>query len=59
MGWRFRRRIKLFPGFYINISKSGLGVNIGPKGANLSIKKIIIVTLTMVISQFHTLQKRI
>ena len=37
MGWRFRRRIKLFPGFYINISKSGLGVNIGPKGANVSI----------------------
>lgn len=37
MGWRFRKRIKIFPGFYINISKSGLGVNIGPKGANVSI----------------------
>lgn len=37
MGWRFRKRIKLFSGFYINISKSGLGVNIGPKGANVSV----------------------
>ena len=37
MGWRFRKRIKIFPGFYINISKSGLGINIGPKGANVSI----------------------
>ena len=37
MGWRFRKRIKIFPGFYINISQSGLGVNIGPKGANVSI----------------------
>ena len=37
MGWRFRKRIKIFPGFYINISKSGLGVNIGPKGANVSV----------------------
>ena len=37
MGWRFRKRIKIFPGFYINISKSGLGVNIGPKGANVSL----------------------
>ncbi len=37
MGWRFRKRIKIFPGFYINISKSGLGINIGPKGANVSV----------------------
>ena len=37
MGWRFRKRIKLFPGFYINISKSGIGINIGPKGANISV----------------------
>ena len=37
MGWRFRKRIKIFPGFYINISKSGLGINIGPKGANISV----------------------
>ena len=37
MGLRFRKRIKIFPGFYINISKSGLGINIGPKGANVSI----------------------
>ena len=37
MGWSFRKRIKIFPGFYINISKRGLGVNIGPKGANVSV----------------------
>lgn len=37
MGWRFRKRIKLFPGFYINIRKSGIGINIGPKGANISV----------------------
>ena len=37
MGWRFRKRIKIFPGFYINISKSGIGINIGPKGANVSV----------------------
>lgn len=37
MGWRFRKRIKIFPGFYINVSKRGLGVNIGPKGANVSV----------------------
>ena len=37
MGWRFRKRLKIFPGFYINISKRGLGVNIGPKGANVSV----------------------
>ena len=37
MGWRFRKRIKLFPGIFLNISKSGLGLNIGPKGANLSV----------------------
>ena len=37
MGWRFRKRIKLFPGIYLNISKSGLGLNIGSKGANVSV----------------------
>ena len=37
MGWRFRKRIKIFPGFYINISKSGIGINLGPKGANVSV----------------------
>ena len=36
MGWRFRKRIKLFPGIFLNISKSGLGLNVGVKGANVT-----------------------
>lgn len=34
MGWRYRKRIKIFPGFHINVSKSGIGANIGVKGAS-------------------------
>ena len=37
MGWRFRKRIKIFPGIHLNISKSGFGLNIGPKGANVTL----------------------
>ena len=36
MGWRFRKRIKIFPGFYINFSKSGIGINVGVPGANVT-----------------------
>ncbi len=36
MGWRFRKRIKLLPGIFLNISKSGLGLNVGIKGANVT-----------------------
>lgn len=36
MGWRFRKRIKLFPGIYMNISKSGIGFNFGIKGASIT-----------------------
>lgn len=32
MGWRFKKRIKIFPGLYINISKSGISANVGVKG---------------------------
>lgn len=37
MAWSFRRRIKIAPGFHINLSKSGVGASIGPRGAKLSV----------------------
>ena len=36
MGWRFKKRIKILPGVYINLSKSGISTNIGIKGANVT-----------------------
>jgi len=32
MGLRFWKRIKIFPGVYINISKSGISFSFGPRG---------------------------
>jgi hypothetical protein len=32
MGVRYHKRIKLFPGFYVNLSKSGPSLSIGTKG---------------------------
>ena len=36
MGWRFRKRIKILPGVYINLSKSGISTNVGIKGASVT-----------------------
>ena len=36
MGWRFRKRIKIFPGINLNISKSGMSLNVGVKGASVT-----------------------
>jgi S-DNA-T family DNA segregation ATPase FtsK/SpoIIIE len=36
MGWRFRKSIKLFPGFKINFSKSGISATVGTKGASIT-----------------------
>lgn len=36
---RFRKRIKVFPGFYLNISKSGVTSSIGGNGASVTIGK--------------------
>lgn len=36
MGWRYRKRIKIIPGIYINISKSGISTNVGVRGANVT-----------------------
>ena len=37
MGLRFRRRVRIFPGVWLNLSKSGVSTSIGVKGltANL------------------------
>ena len=37
MGWRFRRRVSLFPGLRVNFSRSGASVSIGHRGAWLTI----------------------
>lgn len=37
MGFFFRKRIKLLPGVYINLSKNGMGFSFGPKGLKYSI----------------------
>jgi Protein of unknown function (DUF4236) len=39
MGLRFQRRIKLFPGFTLVISKSGISFTLGGKGAGVNISK--------------------
>lgn len=39
MAWNYRKRIKVFPGVHINISKGGVSTSIGPKGAKVSIGK--------------------
>ena len=36
MGWRYRKRIKILPGIYLNISKSGISTNVGVKGASVT-----------------------
>lgn len=37
MGLRFQRRIKIFPGVRINLSKSGVGLSVGGRGAHFGI----------------------
>ena len=39
MAWGFRRRIKIIPGVYLNLSKSGISTSIGIRGANLTLGK--------------------
>ncbi|MEP6793481.1 MAG: DUF4236 domain-containing protein [Saprospiraceae bacterium] len=35
----FRRRIKVFPGFSLNFSMSGVSATVGPRGANINFSK--------------------
>jgi len=37
MGFRFRRRAKLFPGVYLNFSSKGISTTIGGRGASINI----------------------
>lgn len=39
MAFKFRKRITLFPGFKINLSKSGMSATIGMRGMNVNIGK--------------------
>lgn len=39
MGFRFFRRIRIAPGVYVNIGKTGASVSIGPRGAKVTIGK--------------------
>lgn len=37
MGWRFNKRLKVLPGIFLNISKSGISLTVGGKGATFTI----------------------
>lgn len=37
MGLRIQKKIKIAPGVDLNLSKSGMGVSVGPKGAKVSV----------------------
>jgi hypothetical protein len=36
---RFRKRVKIFPGFYVNFSSSGVSTTLGVRGASINISK--------------------
>ena len=37
MGLRFQRRIRVFPGVHLNLSRSGIGLSVGGRGAHVGI----------------------
>jgi hypothetical protein len=37
VGLRFQRRVRIFPGLRLNLSRSGVGVSIGSRGAHVGI----------------------
>lgn len=37
--WLFRKRIKALPGVFVNISRYGFGLGVGPRGANVSVNR--------------------
>jgi len=39
MGLRFRRRLQIFPGLYLNFSGSGVSATLGVPGANVNVSK--------------------
>jgi hypothetical protein len=38
MGWSFRRRIKVIPGVYLNVSKRGVSTTVGVRGSSLTFR---------------------
>lgn len=38
MGWSFRRRIKVIPGVYLNVSRRGVSATVGVRGASLTFR---------------------
>ena len=39
MGFRFRRRLRIMPGIYVNLSKTGGSLSIGGHGATLNVSR--------------------
>jgi hypothetical protein len=39
MALKFRKRMKLFPGFYLNLSKSGMSATVGMRGFSMNVGK--------------------
>lgn len=39
MSLRFQKRIRVFPGIYLNVGMNGVSTTIGPRGANINIGK--------------------
>lgn len=39
MGLKITKRIKLFSGVHLNVSKTGMSLSLGQKGANLNLSK--------------------
>jgi AAA+ superfamily predicted ATPase len=39
MGWNYRKRIKIFPGVHLNVSKRGVSTSFGIRGASVTVGK--------------------
>lgn len=39
MAWKFRRRVKVFPGVTLNLSRQGVSTTVGPRGLNVNFNR--------------------
>lgn len=39
MAWRFQRRIRILPGVYLVVSKTGVSVSLGVPGASINLSR--------------------
>jgi len=39
MGFRFRRRLRIFPGLWLNLSKKGTSLSVGGRGATINVNR--------------------